>query len=768
MKVVGLANQSITKVAGQILHISTTKDVPVVPCLDPGYISKNNHLLKKFAEDLYTAYQVGYGIDKLDQSNQVVMVTDALQLMDLIDNIKKSRYASFDFETTKLTDLKTYDPDFYLTMLAFTFQQGSSYVIPLYHQDSPNSKEFIETCRVQLEQEVFLNPDVTKIGQNVKFDMHCLNWWGIEKVLGPIHDTMTAHHLLNEHGKHGLKVMIQEFNPRYANYESKLGDYKWHEIPIDILVKYAALDSDLTFRLYWKFTELLLDEDERLYILYRNLICASTPALFAMEQRGMLIDKKYLLESIEKVTDLINETESEMYDAPAVLRYRTNKEENAQVTYIEGLEEKVKKKQEKEFKTAKAQENNEAAIVELKRIIVAFDEDNIFPHEVLKDDVIDVNFASSSQMKELLYNPVGFNFPPPKDQWGRSMESTGKDVLDLLKDKTGFVNNLLALRQLKLIRSTYLQGILNRLDSKHLIHSTFNQNGTGTGRLSASNPNLQNVITRTKYKKVEEAAAMVKKCFIPPKGMEIMQADFSQAELRLIAHYAQDETMLEAYNNGEDLHALTAATTMGLSLEEFKNLPDKDRKRYRYEAKSTNFGFIYVMSAEGFKDYARTNYGIEISIKQARDRREKFFKKYPKLLKYHKTYIAKAKKYGYVRTLFGQKLRLPDIYSNISQKQGHAERNAINGPIQGTAGQMMIFVLALLYHRAPWLYLVNSIHDSALPYVQELLRQAAIDIMRETMEHLPMEEYFGRTVDSVSMKVDFEISASSWGELQEI
>ena len=748
--------------AGTVLEY---QGVSVVPVFAPGYIEKNTHLFTRWAEDFHTAYQAGCGINKLEKSNQRRMVLDIVDLMDLIEHIKKSGYVSFDFETSSLTDLKTYDPDFTCTMLSLSFQQGSSYIIPLFHKDSPSTPEFIETCRKALEKDVFLNSDITKIGQNVKFDMHCLDWWGIPLVRGPIHDTMVMHHLLDEHSKHGLKLMVARYNPRYTNYEQDLGPVKnWLDIDLDILSKYGALDSDLTFRLYWQFIEMLL-EDERLYILFRNLIAPATPALFAMEQRGMLIDKEYLLSSIETVKGMIKAIEQEMREVPVVAAYSDQRADNFMVEYIEELERKVKVAEEKEYKTEKAQKNNLAKIDEMKSVVKLFDQGLIHYKDYLTQDKIEVNLASPQQIIDLLYGPFGFRFAVPSDIYGRPLRDSSKDTLDLLTDKTGFINNLLALRQLKKIQSTYLEGILNRLDDKHRIHGSFNQAGTKTGRLSSSDPNLQNIIKRTKYKKVEAAVAMVMKCFISPKGMQFMQADYSQAELRIIAHYAQDENMLKAYNNGEDLHAITAAMTMNMPLEQFKKLPDKEQKQYRYEAKSTNFGFIYIMSAEGFKEYARINYGIEISLKQAKIRREKFFRTYPRLTEYHRIYIAKAKKYGYVRTLFGQKLRLPDIYSTEKVKQGHAERNAVNGPIQGTAGQMMIFAIALLYHRASGLLTANTVHDSLDFYCHP---QYNYSIVKETMENLPIEEYFGKSIDTVDMSVDFEASPDSWGDLKEI
>ena len=791
----------IVKVAGEILDY---QGVPVVPTFGAGYVEKNPHLMQKWAEDFYRAYQTMHGITALEKTNQYIVVEDALQLMDLVDQIKKAGYVAFDFETTSLKDLKTHDPDFYCTMLSLTFQQGASYIIPLFHKDSPSSKEFIETCRKELESEVFLNPDVTKIGHYVKFDMHCLTWWGIPKVAGPIHDTIVMHYLLDEHTGHKLKKLVAEFHPRYANYEDGLGKVtEYGEINFDVLAKYAAMDSDMTFRLYWQFTERLLDEDERLYILFRNLLAPATPALFAMEQRGMLIDKEHLLSSIQAVKGIIEEVEQDMLVLPAVKTFEASRAERFMRTKAEKLEEQSKKKEaslenrewaledrikklkNKIFKTDKATENNKAKVKELKQMLASMKQENIeilddmrqpiydFEHgkldltKHLTEDQLNINLASPDQMNALFYGSVGFKFDVPNDQYGRPQKSTGKDVLPLLKDKTGFVDDLLAHRQLKKILSTYLEGILARTTSKHRIHGTFNQHVAKTGRLSASDPNLQNIIKRTKYKKVEEAVAMVMKCFIPPKGMNIMQADYSQAELRLMAFYSKDPVMLQAYADGEDLHALTAATTMSLTLDEFKNLPDKEKKLYRYEAKSTNFGFIFKITPEGFMEYCRTVYGVNINLKQARERQAQFFKKYAKITDYHEESIAKAKKFGYVRTLFGQKIRLPDTYSSDSAKKGHAERNSINGRIQGTAGQMMEFAIALLYIRAPWLELVNSVHDSALPYTPpDASREMAI--MKETMENLPIEEYFGKSVDTVDMKVDFESSKTSWGDLEEI
>jgi DNA polymerase-1 len=278
---------------------------------------------------------------------------------------------------------------------------------------------------------------------------------------------------------------------------------------------------------------------------------------------------------------------------------------------------------------------------------------------------------------------------------------------------------------------------------------------------------VQNIITRTKYEIVEEAVKYVKRSFTVLQGYSLFQVDYSQAELRLMAHYSQDKAMLEAYRNNQDLHELTAASARKMTLEEFKNLPPKDYKQFRYEAKAHNFGFIYKISAPGFQDYARIEYGITISRKQAQAVQNAFFELYPKILDYHKLYINKGRKFGYVRTMFGRKVRLPDLESPNGGKRGHAERNTINSPIQGTVGEMTIFAFTLLSYRLnPRVFFINTGHDSIIYYIPDELIEETLPIIRKTMEELPIKLYFDKEL-TLPMQTDFERSKESWGQLEE-
>lgn len=172
------------------------------------------------------------------------------------------------------------------------------------------------------------------------------------------------------------------------------------------------------------------------------------------------------------------------------------------------------------------------------------------------------------------------------------------------------------------------------------------------------------------------------------------------------------------------------------------------------------------MSAPGYRDYARVKYGIILSKRKAEQEREAFFQLYPSLRKYHRLYKAKAYKYGYVRTLFGRKVRLPDLHSYNRFKVGHAERNALNSPIQGTAGEMTILAFSILQHILDDRVLfINTVHDSILFYIPDDILAETIEIIKHVMENLPIDLYFNREL-SLPMKADFEISKTSWGHLE--
>ncbi len=297
------------------------------------------------------------------------------------------------------------------------------------------------------------------------------------------------------------------------------------------------------------------------------------------------------------------------------------------------------------------------------------------------------------------------------------------------------------------------------------------KNVTVTGIASSRNPNLQNLPNTAKLTNELEKhiVGLVKGNFVPPEGHYIMQMDYSQLELRLAAEFAKEDTMIDAYKHDKDLHAVTGAKLSGHTFEEFMKLPKDEIKRYRTNAKPANFGLLYGQGAPGFMIYAKQNYGVDMSLDEAKKVRNEFFALYPKLLEWHEVYKAKAKKYGCVRTFLGQKRRLPNIHSRDEYLVAEAERHAINAPIQGSGGELNLFGMALLRHRLDKrVKIINNIHDSVMFYVPEDLFEESIEIIRETAENLPLQEFFHKDFKYVKLKVDFEAGKESWKKMEEL
>jgi DNA polymerase-1 len=729
----------------------------VMPLPSPGYLINTPTKLETYVDTVMTAYHCAIGVQRQEIKNVFEVVQLKEYLKYFIPYFKSSAICSFDFETSEIGDMTTFAPDFKIKTLALSFQQGSAIVIPI-NELSPF--ELSGIVRI-LNDEIFGDPSILKLGHNVKFDMHCAANIGITKFFGPFHDTMLMHQLLDENIPHGLKSIVRTELPMFSNYEAPSLEYgNWNDIPFDILAQRNALDSDLTLRLYVILTDYMLQNEPRLYNLYRNLTAPATVALFHAENNGMLINKKYLEEQIEETKHIIEAHEEKMRNHSIVKKFCAKQQEYKTAQKLVELKHKIDLDEIKIFKSKAANTHKDERIEGLQKMIADIKTGKI-PVEIEK-----LNFGSWVQMNELLYSKDGFNFDRPIDPMtGESKVGTGKEVILYIEDKTGFIDDLLAFRQMNKVLNTYLKGIYTKLDHNNYIHTNFNQHIIITGRLSSDKPNLQNVITRTKYKSVEDLVKVVKNSFVCPEGYTLVSADYSQAELRLIAHFSQDTNMLEAFKNGVDIHENTAALVRGLTIEKFKQLPEKDYKQFRFEAKAQNFGLIYGMSAPGYQNHARIEYGITLSRKKAEQTKTQFFAAYPKILDYHRIYKAKAIKYGYVRTLFGRKTRLPDAISIDKIKKGHADRNAINSPIQGTAGELTIFAFCLLrYCLDESVLFVNTIHDNDMYYIPDELVKDSIVTIKQMMENLPIKLYFDKEL-TLPMIADFETSKTSWGQL---
>ena len=301
----------------------------------------------------------------------------------------------------------------------------------------------------------------------------------------------------------------------------------------------------------------------------------------------------------------------------------------------------------------------------------------------LNDDVQELagtpfNLASPKQLGQILFEHMKLVDKPKKTKTGQY--STSEDTLLKLKGKHAIIDDILEFRQLQKLKSTYVDALPELADvDTHRIHTTYQQAVAATGRLSSTNPNLQNIPIRS------EKGKEVRKAFVPRnENFTLLAADYSQIELRLMAHLSQDEGMLSAFQNGEDIHAATAAKVYQLQVEQVS-------REQRSHAKMVNFGIIYGISAFGLSQ----RLGIKRS--EAKEIIDNYFMQYPKVKDYMDLSIEQAREKGFVETIMGRKRILNDINSRNAVVRGYAERNAINAPIQGSAADIIKMAMIHVY-----------------------------------------------------------------------
>ena len=332
------------------------------------------------------------------------------------------------------------------------------------------------------------------------------------------------------------------------------------------------------------------------------------------------------------------------------------------------------------------------------------------------------NISSPRQVGDILFGKLKIISNPKKTKTGQYV--TSEDVLQNLKTKHPIVEKILEYRGYKKLLSTYIDALPTLINKRtgH-IHTSYNQAVTATGRLSSSDPNLQNIPIR------DANGKEVRKAFIPDPGCEFFSADYSQIELRLMAHLSQDENMVEAFREGYDIHRATAAKIYHLPLDEVSS--DQRRK-----AKTANFGIIYGITTFGLAER------MEVSRAEAKELIDGYFDTYPKVKEYMEQSVAKAREKGYTETLFGRRCYLPDINSHNATVRGYAERNAINAPIQGTAADIIKIAMIRIDRRMQELNMrskmILQVHDelnfSVVPEEKEQLQQLVINEMQNVCE----------------------------------
>ena len=330
---------------------------------------------------------------------------------------------------------------------------------------------------------------------------------------------------------------------------------------------------------------------------------------------------------------------------------------------------------------------------------------------------VEFNIASPKQVGEVLFDRLKIVDKPKKTRTGQYV--TSEEVLESLKGKHEIVGKILEHRGLKKLLGTYIDALPQLINPQtgH-IHTSFNQTVTATGRLSSSNPNLQNIPVRN------EDGKEIRKAFIPDEGCEFFSADYSQIELRIMAHLSQDPHMIEAFRENQDIHAATAAKIYKEKLEDVT-------REQRSKAKTANFGIIYGISVFGLAER------LNIDRKEAKELIDGYFENYPHVKEYMDKSIQEAREKGYIETIFRRRRYLPDINSRNAVVRGYAERNAINAPIQGSAADIIKVAMVRIYRRfreeGIRSKMILQVHDelnfSVLPEEKEKVQQIVITEM---------------------------------------
>lgn len=367
---------------------------------------------------------------------------------------------------------------------------------------------------------------------------------------------------------------------------------------------------------------------------------------------------------------------------------------------------------------------------------------------------VEFNINSSQQLSEVLFEKLGISVAGLR-KTPKGVVSTAASELQKLKGKHKIINLILDYRELIKLKTTYIDALPKLVNHQNRIHTTYNQLGTTTGRISSSNPNLQNIPIKGEWGKE------IRKAFIAEEGYSLISADYSQIELRIVACIANDEKMIEAFKNNQDIHKITAAEIYNIPL--IKVTPEMRR-----QAKTLNFGIIYGMSIVGFAEAS----GVPRT--KAKEFIEEYLRDFSGVAEYITRIKEKAKKDGYVETLLGRKRFLPEIKSSNYPIRQAAERMAINMPIQGTAADIMKVAMVTLWKRLKKetdnkARILLQVHDELVLEVRDDLINEVSKITKEEMENVLEQPIFNEVRSIFKIPLEVEIKAgSNWGELIEI
>lgn len=696
------------------------------------------------------------------------IITNKQELKKLIQCCKQTGYASVDFETNAEP---LYNKSFKPTILSVTFQPGFGCSIPLDHFETKkytskgwNWKKMLR----KFGEEVIENPNVVKVAWNYKFDDQIFQKYNIY-YLGVCLDGMLAKYLLNEEKPNDLKSMVRRYLPEYGDYEKqdKFDKIPWDKKEMEPLCHYGCQDTDYTLRLMLFFEKKLIDLG--LYNTYRNLIMTASRVLTSVEKNGLYVDRAFNQELLDSYLPKIEAAKEAIYNLPKVKKFTKLYNQSKIEKYIAKLEEEIENLDPRVDK--RKIQSREQKIANIRA--------GVFTTKKELELIRPVSLGSSVDLPQLMYSEEGFNFEVIKKN-DSGKPSTDEETLTNLRltvkkpdsPKAVFLDSLLELRGLEKMYKTYIEGWHEKTQDDDRLHGRFLIHGTTSGRLSSAEPNAQQIPKTS-------VDPNIKKQLVAPKGTLYIASDFSQAELRIMAHLSGDETYLNAFNSGQDPHLAIAATKYhvpyeeALKIYEDENHPDhKIWKVRRKQAKQIAFGLIYGIGAKLLAvKLSDPKSGIIVTPEEAQKEMDIFFGQHPKL----KTFLKKQEKFlrknGYLVSLFGRKRRLPQIYSSDRGEEAYALRLALNFPCQSAASDMCLFGSILIYYlmrqgKLPPTKSVCLVHDANYQITKpENINTWSIYEMWQIYRNPLTKPYFGFQIDDVTMDMDFVIGRSMAEEL---
>ena len=572
------------------------------------------------------------------------LITTNQQLDHVLNQLEQCQAFCIDTETTSI-DIMLAE----IVGISLAIEEGKAVYIPFTHTDG--TVQLIREEVLTALKPVLENPQIKKIGQNLKYDYAVLKNHGIT-LKGIRYDTMLESYVLNSGaGRHDMdSLALKYLGHKTISYEEVAGkgakQLRFDQIPVQKAAAYAAEDAEITLQLHNKLFPAI---PESVQSVFNDIEMPLVTVLADMERLGVLIDAVTLEQHGNRLKERIYALEQE-------------------ALHLAG----------KPF-----------------------------------------NLNSPKQLQEILFDshklPVIAKTPT-------GQPSTAESVLQELAYDYRLAAVILEYRSLTKLVSTYIDALPKKINPQtHRVHTSYNQAVTATGRLSSSEPNLQNIPIRS------EEGRLIRTAFIAPDNCIILAADYSQIELRIMAHLSQDENLLKAFAQGWDIHAATASEIFQTPLEEVSS---EQRRR----AKAVNFGLIYGMSAFGLAKQ------IGVERQDAQYYIDTYFQRYPKVLEYMNRTRQQAHQLGYVETLFGRRLYLPEINTRNMVRQKAAERTAINAPMQGTAADIIKKAMISIAkwqneQKNPPAKMIMQVHDELVFEVNKEEVEPCKTRVRELMEH---------------------------------